>query len=208
VVGKCTRCRRRISVRYAMPATGAGSHSTSADNGCATARHLLRQRGLGCLQARWRDPNGLRVGPEVGLVEGGGLGREQVNCLGLLLGMQAAVPLLEKADQPAIVNNLSNVSAVLPGPVDTPMHDARTIERLRGATLLGRTRPGQQRIMTVGRRIASCAPRWRHNRLGSGWRAPCPGPAPGAVQPCPARSRRCRTAKARTRSTRPGRAAR
>jgi NAD(P)-dependent dehydrogenase (short-subunit alcohol dehydrogenase family) len=98
----------------------------------------------------------------------------RVNCLGLLLGMQAAVPLLEKADQPAIVNNLSNaavrafarhasytsskwaargltqaaaielaelgirVNAVLPGPVDTPMHDARTIERLQGATLLGR----------------------------------------------------------------------
>jgi NAD(P)-dependent dehydrogenase (short-subunit alcohol dehydrogenase family) len=98
----------------------------------------------------------------------------RVNCLGLLLGMQAAVPLLERADQPAIVNNLSNaavrafprhasyasskwaargltqaaaielaghgirVNAVLPGPVDTPMHDARTIERLQGATLLGR----------------------------------------------------------------------
>jgi NAD(P)-dependent dehydrogenase (short-subunit alcohol dehydrogenase family) len=98
----------------------------------------------------------------------------RVNCLGLLLGMQAAIPLLEKADQPAIVNNLSNVAvrafarhasytsskwaarglsqaaaielaelgirvnAVLPGPVDTPMHDARTIERLRGASLLGR----------------------------------------------------------------------
>jgi NAD(P)-dependent dehydrogenase (short-subunit alcohol dehydrogenase family) len=98
----------------------------------------------------------------------------RVNCLGLLLGMQAAVPLLEKAGQPAIVNNLSNVAvraftrhasytsskwaargltqaaaielaelgirvnAVLPGPVDTPMHDARTIERLRGATPLGR----------------------------------------------------------------------
>jgi len=98
----------------------------------------------------------------------------RVNCLGLLLGMQAAVPLLRQAHQPAIVNNLSNaairafprhasytsskwaargltqaaalelaelgirVNAVLPGPVDTPMHDARTIERLQGATLLGR----------------------------------------------------------------------
>ena len=98
----------------------------------------------------------------------------RVNCLGLLLGMQAAVPLLARADQPAVVNNLSNVAvrafarhasytsskwaargltqaaavelaelgirvnAVLPGPVDTPMHDARTIERLQGATLLGR----------------------------------------------------------------------
>jgi hypothetical protein len=27
--------------------------------------------------------------------------------MGLLLGMQAAIPLLAKADQPAIVNNLS-----------------------------------------------------------------------------------------------------
>ena len=34
----------------------------------------------------------------------------RVNCLGLLLGMQAAVPLLRQADQPAIVNNLSNVA--------------------------------------------------------------------------------------------------
>jgi NAD(P)-dependent dehydrogenase (short-subunit alcohol dehydrogenase family) len=32
----------------------------------------------------------------------------RVNCLGTLLGMQTALPLLRDADQPAIVNNLSN----------------------------------------------------------------------------------------------------
>jgi NAD(P)-dependent dehydrogenase (short-subunit alcohol dehydrogenase family) len=32
----------------------------------------------------------------------------RVNCLGTLLGMQAALPLLREADQPAVVNNLSN----------------------------------------------------------------------------------------------------
>jgi NAD(P)-dependent dehydrogenase (short-subunit alcohol dehydrogenase family) len=32
----------------------------------------------------------------------------RINCVGLLLGMQAALPLLREADEPAIVNNLSN----------------------------------------------------------------------------------------------------
>jgi NAD(P)-dependent dehydrogenase (short-subunit alcohol dehydrogenase family) len=98
----------------------------------------------------------------------------RVNCLGMFLGMKAAVPLLQKADQPAIVNTLSisalhpfdrhsaynsskwaarglsltaarelgdlgiRVNAVLPGSVATPMHDAATIERLAGSSLLGR----------------------------------------------------------------------
>jgi 3alpha(or 20beta)-hydroxysteroid dehydrogenase len=34
----------------------------------------------------------------------------QVNCLGMFLGIRAATPLLARADQPAIVNNLSNAA--------------------------------------------------------------------------------------------------
>jgi hypothetical protein len=71
-----------------------------------------------------------------------------------------------------------------------------------------RRHPGEAerpRIMAAAHRTASCAPRYRRTGLGSGWRAPHPGPASGPAPPYRARRCRCRTAAAGRRSGRPGR---
>jgi 3alpha(or 20beta)-hydroxysteroid dehydrogenase len=74
----------------------------------------------------------------------------RINCLGVFLGMQAAVPLLQKADQPAIVNTLST-SAVRPYPRHSAYNSSKWAAR-------GLTQTAARELGELGIRVNAVLP--------------------------------------------------